>query len=68
MEINLGDDIRNFGVGGVFLVQHNPQNTMKSNILAMSAAAAGTAFVAVAVLAALTADYGRNIKSLGLRS
>jgi hypothetical protein len=37
-------------------------------ILPVSAAAAGTAFVAVAVLAALTADYGRNIKSLGLRS
>jgi hypothetical protein len=82
MEINLRRDNRNFGGGGVFFGQHNPQNTMKSNILAISsvlaaisalvilpvsAAAAGTAFMAVAVLAALTADYGRNFKPLSLQ-
>jgi hypothetical protein len=37
-------------------------------ILPVSAAAAGSAFVAVAVLAALTADYGRSVRPLTLRA
>jgi hypothetical protein len=36
-------------------------------ILPVSAALAGTAIVAVAIVAALAADYGRSTKALSLR-